>query len=237
MVHHMSTQPAPTPQPTPAAQNQIVAAWPRSAQLTTAFLLGVALTLLVLQVVSYTRFGSRPTQLERDGYYRIDLNRAERAELLQLPGVGTTLADRVEEYRREHGGFRSVDELSSVRGIGPTTLERLRPLVYVRLDESAEDQPEMIHAAAATKKTHKPGPKEANLKEQIDINRASAAELQKLPGIGPKMSQRIVDERQKKAFKNVDELRRVSGIGPRTLEKLRPYVVVGRSAVELAQDE
>jgi competence protein ComEA len=233
----MSTQPTPAPaQPTPAAQNKIVAAWPRSAQLTTAFLLGVALTLLVLQVVSYTRFGSRPTQLERDGHYRIDLNRAERAELLQLPGVGTTLADRVEEYRREHGGFRSVDELSSVRGIGPTTLERLRPLVYVRLDESAEDQPEMA-AAVASKKTHKPGAKEANLKEPIDINRASAADLQKLPGIGPKMSQRIVDERQKKAFKSVEELRRVSGIGPKTLEKLRPYVVVGRSAVELAQEE
>jgi competence ComEA-like helix-hairpin-helix protein len=229
----MSTQPTPAPAPAPpAAENKILAAWPRSAQLTTAFLLGVALTLLVIQLVSYTRFGSRPAQL--DHYYRVDLNRADRAELLQLPGIGITLVDRVEEYRRDHGGFRSVDELSSVRGIGPTTLERLRPLVYVSANEDASDP---VPAMAVGKRASKPGKKETALKEPIDINRASAADLQRLPGIGSKMSQRILDERQKKPFKTVEELRRVSGIGPKTLEKLRRYVTVTRPSVELAQDE
>ena len=46
--------------------------------------------------------------------------------------------------------------------------------------------------------------------------------FEKLPGIGPKMAQRIIDERSKKPFASVEELRRVSGIGPKTLEKLRP---------------
>lgn len=71
------------------------------------------------------------------------------------------------------------------------------------------------------------GKKEAALSEPIDVNRADVAELQKLPGIGPKLSQRIADERLLRGpFQNVDDLRRVSGIGPKTLERLRPYVTV-----------
>jgi competence protein ComEA len=62
------------------------------------------------------------------------------------------------------------------------------------------------------------------LTSPIDINHADQAELQKLPGIGPKLSQRILDERAKGPFKSIDELRRVPGIGPKTLEKVRPFV-------------
>jgi DNA uptake protein ComE-like DNA-binding protein len=49
------------------------------------------------------------------------------------------------------------------------------------------------------------------------------------------MAQRIVDERQKKPFKSADDLRRVSGIGQKTLEKLRPWVAV-TAPTELAND-
>jgi competence protein ComEA len=65
-----------------------------------------------------------------------------------------------------------------------------------------------------------------SLREPIDVNRAAVEELQKLPGVGPKLAQRIADERMKKPFAAVDDLRRVSGIGPKTLEKLRPFIRV-----------
>ena len=68
------------------------------------------------------------------------------------------------------------------------------------------------------------------LKDAIDVNHASAEELQKLPGIRPKMAQRIIDERAKAPFKSVDDLRRVSGIGPKTLEKLRAFVATHSDA-------
>jgi competence protein ComEA len=61
----------------------------------------------------------------------------------------------------------------------------------------------------------------------IDVNRASAAELQKLPGVGPAMAGKIVAEREKAPFRSVDELRRVPGIGAKTLDKLRPLVTAG----------
>lgn len=213
----MST-PSPTPQPGDAGP---LSAWPRSAQLTTAFLLGVVITLLGMHVVSGLRFGARPTELDR-APYRIDLNRASRAELMQLPGVGEATVARLEDYRREHDGFRSVDELRHVHGIGAATLERLRPWVFVS-DESEETR---TSAGKPTSAPHKPGKKETALKEPIDVNLARAEDLQRLPGVGPKMAQRIIDERQKKPFKTVAELRRVAGIGPKTLEKLKPYVTV-----------
>jgi competence protein ComEA len=238
--------PAAAPQPPPA----VLTAWPRSAQLTTAFLLGVAVTLLGIQVAGLLRWGSRPTDLERSTTpaYRIDLNRAERAELLQLPGVGPALVERIEAYRRERGGFRSVDELTEVHGIGPTIAARLRPWVCVQPEQMAlsphvERSPAVrktktITGTSTTGTAKPPGKKEASLTEAIDINRASAAELQRLPGIGPKMSQRIIDERAKGAFKAVDELRgRVSGIGVKTLERLRPYIRVGEEPAAVAAVE
>jgi len=63
--------------------------------------------------------------------HAIDLNRASQAELESLPGVGPTLAERIVLDRAQRGWFASVDDLGRVRGIGPKTLERLRPWVSV----------------------------------------------------------------------------------------------------------
>jgi competence protein ComEA len=72
--------------------------------------------------------------------------------------------------------------------------------------------------------------KAANLTGPIDVNRATLAELQTLPGIGPKLAERIRDTRAQQPFRSVDDLRRVPGIGVKTLERLRPYVTVDGSA-------
>ena len=61
----------------------------------------------------------------------------------------------------------------------------------------------------------------------IDLNRASAEELEQLPGIGPVLAARIVElRRQRGRFHSVEELLDVHGIGPKRLEQIRPYVVV-----------
>ena len=63
---------------------------------------------------------------------RMDLNAASEAQLQLLPRVGPKLAERIAEYRRAHGRFRSVDELNAVKGIGDKTLAKLAPHLYVR---------------------------------------------------------------------------------------------------------
>jgi competence ComEA-like helix-hairpin-helix protein len=59
----------------------------------------------------------------------------------------------------------------------------------------------------------------------VDINRASAAELQLLDGIGPALSTAIVADREANGrYTSVDDLQRVRGVGPATIERLRPEI-------------
>lgn len=62
---------------------------------------------------------------------KLDLNKATAAEFEALPGIGPSLATRIVEKRRAAGGFRSVDDLLTVRGIGRKTLAKFRQWVYV----------------------------------------------------------------------------------------------------------
>jgi competence protein ComEA len=215
----------------PQGQAPIALAWPRSAQLATAFLLGVATTLLAIHACRGLRWGSRPTQLERSGFvaYRIDLNRADRALLLQVPGIGDSLAQRIEDHRRQHGAFQNFSDLRQVQGVGPTTLERLRPWLEIPSAE-ADSPPSAITKRLPTSGNSK---KEGKLTSPVDINRATLAELQSLPTVGQKRAQLIVEERQKRPFTSVEDLRRVPGIGAKTLERLRPYIVVDQGGVRI----
>jgi competence protein ComEA len=60
---------------------------------------------------------------------KVHLNTATLEQLDTLPGVGPVTAQRILDYRTEHGSFQSVDELDAVSGIGPARLEQLKPLV------------------------------------------------------------------------------------------------------------
>lgn len=60
---------------------------------------------------------------------RIDLNSAGVDELKTLPGIGEVLAQRIVAYRREHGPFKSLDELTNVSGIGKSVIEKISDLV------------------------------------------------------------------------------------------------------------
>jgi len=92
----------------------------RSFRNTFAFLL---LALLVgLNASSAPAAGDAPT---------LDLNRATAEQLERLPGIGEVKAAAILAVRAERGGFRSVDELESVRGIGPALLAKLRGQVKV----------------------------------------------------------------------------------------------------------
>jgi competence protein ComEA len=61
----------------------------------------------------------------------VNLNTATLDELVALPGVGEKRAQAILDARKERGGFKSVDDLLDVRGIGAANLEKLRPHLSV----------------------------------------------------------------------------------------------------------
>jgi competence protein ComEA len=62
---------------------------------------------------------------------KINLNSASASQLEALPGIGEVTAQRIVDFREEHGPFRAVDELVHVQGISARTIDQLRDLVTV----------------------------------------------------------------------------------------------------------
>jgi len=56
----------------------------------------------------------------------INLNTATSEELQQVPGIGPVTAEKILQMRKAYGAFKSVDDLSAIRGIGPHRLEKMR---------------------------------------------------------------------------------------------------------------
>ena len=140
---------------------------------------------------------------------RIDVDVAPVGELDRLPRVGPGLAVRIAKDRDANGAFGSLEALGEVPGIGPTTLEALRP--YVRFS----GRPRQSAARGAARDG------------RIAINRADEAALTTLPGIGPALAKAIVAERTRGGpFRRVEDLRRVRGIGATTVERLRGRIIV-----------
>ena len=71
----------------------------------------------------------QPAQTRASAIRLIDVNRADLGELDLLPGIGPALGQRIIAYRTAHGPFTTIESLGRVSGIGPRTLEKLRPLV------------------------------------------------------------------------------------------------------------
>jgi competence protein ComEA len=67
----------------------------------------------------------------------LNLNTATVAQLEALPGIGKSVAERILEYREKSGGFKKVEDLMNVRGIGEKSFLKLKPLITVSSGKSS----------------------------------------------------------------------------------------------------
>jgi competence ComEA-like helix-hairpin-helix protein len=134
------------------------------------------------------------------------LNRRERVAVLILCGT-LCVGIAVSYYKNRYPG--RVEEFGVVKGA-------VRPPLQESGDTSNAAAP------AAVRDT-------AGFGEPIDLNLAPPEVLERLPRIGPALARRIADYRERNGpFRAVDDLRRVKGIGPKTLDLLRPHVKVSQ---------
>jgi len=146
---------------------------------------------------------------------RVDLDRASALEIARLPRVGLTLAKAIVADRTARGPFGSLAALDRVPGVGPGLLRAIEAQVTFSAPAGSSAGGSLDGAA--------PGSRE----RPLDLNSATAAELEALPFIGPSMAQRIVAWRERHGpYPAVDSLVKVPGIGPATVARVRDRVTV-----------
>jgi comEA protein len=98
-----------------------------------------------------------------------------------------------------------------------STFYRLSRINNFKITDSKLPSGHSVSTKRNTKGKPEPG--------SIDINKATKSELEKLPRVGPKTAQLILDYRKSQGgFKSISELLDIKGIGPKTLEKIQPYL-------------
>jgi competence protein ComEA len=87
-----------------------------------------------------------------------------------------------------------------------------------------------LSAPMASAQSKAPAPKQAasaTTAAPVNLNTATAEQLATIPGVGPKMAERIIDYRQKNGgFKKVEDLMNVSGVGEKSFLKMKPLITV-----------
>lgn len=128
----------------------------------------------------------------------LDINVADTSAFISLPGIGSKLASRIIHFRDKLGGFYSIEQVAETYGLPDSTFQKIKPLLRCAGP--------VIH--------------------QLNINTATAADLQQHPYIG-RLANVIVQYRtQHGAFKALEDLLKMDVMTGERLERVRPYLLV-----------
>lgn len=154
--------------------------------------------------------------------------RPSRPYLLALVALVGTLATReLVEARSEHGDAPEVRVLSCGGDIVFAT-RRSAPVQGI----SIQIGPTRPAAKADQCRPIRQPAQLWALGRRIPLDRARRHDLQLIPGIGPTLATRILAERRRSAFASLADLRRVRGIGPKRLARLRRYLSLGGDRID-----
>jgi len=165
----------------------------------------------------------------------IDVNSADAKTLSTLPGVGATIAQRIIDGRPYH----SFADLAKVQGLSQAKVDALKGQLIIGPDTKREKPRNAATTATNTSNASvkaKPEAEKPSIKsaassaklapgEKININTASADELDRLPGIGITKAKAIIDYRtQNGPFKTLEDIQKVKGIKAGGFDKLKDHI-------------
>jgi competence protein ComEA len=102
----------------------------------TAIVLALGLVATLASAQESAKPAAKATTSSASGGTLINLNTATVAQLETLPGIGKSTAERILEYRQKNGGFKKVEDLMNVRGIGEKSFLKMKALITVTTPKS-----------------------------------------------------------------------------------------------------
>lgn len=150
----------------------------------------------------------------------MDINEASEEELMTLPGISRVTAKQIIDYRKQIRGFKRIEDLALVSGVGAVRLEAIRNEICVKRTNgsngSSRNSPESGRNV-----------KENNVLKVFNLNTSNVFQLMKIKGIGQTLAENIVTYRDKKGpFTNLDDLIKVKGVGPHVLSAIKPQLTL-----------
>ncbi|MFN4006297.1 MAG: helix-hairpin-helix domain-containing protein [Chitinophagaceae bacterium] len=153
--------------------------------------------------------------------FYFDPNTASLADLERL-GLRSKAAQTILNYRNKGGKFRQASDLRKIYTLSPTDAERLIP--YVRITSVPHHQSIPYGKYESTPHINK-------RPNTIDINTASEADFEQLPGIGKVLAARIVKFRNaKQGFQQIEEVAQTYGLTEPTFQQIKPYLTISQQA-------
>ncbi|XP_048195429.1 endonuclease/exonuclease/phosphatase family domain-containing protein 1 [Perognathus longimembris pacificus] len=162
---------------------------------------------------------------------RLNINTATEEELMTLPGVTRAVARSIVEYREYIGGFKKVEDLALVSGVGATKLEQVKFEICVSSKgSSAQHSPSSLRRDLLAEQQPHHLATSVPLTPRVNINTATPAQLMSVRGLTEKMALSIVDFRREHGpFRSVEDLVRMDGISAAFLDRIRNQVFAERS--------
>lgn len=144
-------------------------------------------------------FSNFPQKEKINSSITIDINNADTTAFIELPGIGSKLANRIVNFRDKLGGFRSIEQVGEIYGLPDSTFLKIKGNLQLK----------------------------SLTIRKISINQASTEELKAHPYIKWHLANAIVEYRNQHGnFKSIEDLKKIIIIDEITFEKIAPYISV-----------
>lgn len=182
--------------------------------------------------------------------FPIDVNKADKQQLEQINGIGESTAQKIIDYRNSVGTITNLEQLLNINGIGEKTLENLSEYLYVSASVFSQTTvSENEKSSSATKentvtstgsetisvqntsKTIRTSVSESQKRKPVNINKATAKELEENLLIESELAENIIKLRNEISyFTNSLELLYAEGMTEKKLQELMPYIDVPQNS-------